>query len=59
MKNEIFRLGLETFQDKEKFKRWLSKPNSSLGGAIPCELIRNNPKEIINCLNRINYGNYA
>lgn len=56
MKNKIFRLGLETFGDKEKFKRWLSKPNRSMGGDIPCELMNQN---VLDCLHRIEYGNYA
>lgn len=55
MKIKIFRLGLDTFEDKEKFRRWLCKPNISLGGAIPKELMNT---QVLNCLYRIEYGNY-
>lgn len=57
---KIFRIGLDTFGDKEKFRRWLCKPNISLGGAVPQKLMNEEGgyTQVLNCLYRIEYGNY-
>ncbi|MCJ8167214.1 DUF2384 domain-containing protein [Pontibacter sp. E15-1] len=59
---ELLDFGLEVFNDeKEKFQRWLKKPNISLGGATPESLFDSltGIQEVRNSLNRLEYGNMA
>lgn len=54
--------GQEVFnQEREKFMRWLKKPNISLGGNRPEDLFDSvtGMQEVRNCLNRIEFGNLA
>ena len=59
---ELISFGIEVFNsEKEKFHRWLKKPNLSLGGAIPVSLFDSMTgiQEVRNSLNRLEYGNPA
>ncbi|MDC8000934.1 DUF2384 domain-containing protein [Aequorivita todarodis] len=59
---ELLDFGLEVFNnEKEKFQRWLKKPNISLGGATPQSLFDSltGIQEVRNSLNRLEYGNMA
>ncbi len=60
--SELLDFGLEVFDnEKEKFQRWLKKPNISLGGATPESLFDSltGIQEVKNTLNRLEYGNLA
>lgn len=59
---ELLDFGLEVFNnEKEKFQRWLTKPNLSLGGVTPESLFDTltGIQEVRNSLNRIEYGNMS
>jgi putative toxin-antitoxin system antitoxin component (TIGR02293 family) len=59
---ELLDFGLNVFNnEKEKFQRWLKKPNISLGGATPESLFDSltGIQEVRNSLNRLEYGNMA
>lgn len=59
---ELLDFGLSVFnEEKEKFQRWLKKPNSSLGGNSPESLFDSltGIQEVKNSLNRLEYGNMA
>lgn len=59
---ELLDFGLEVFNnEKEKFQRWLKKPNISLGGVSPQSLFDSltGIQEVRNSLNRLEYGNMA
>lgn len=60
--SEVLDFGLEVFNnEKEKFHRWLKKPNLSLGGESPESMFDSitGIQEVRNALNRIEYGNMA
>ncbi|QBO58501.1 type II RES/Xre toxin-antitoxin system antitoxin [Chryseobacterium salivictor] len=62
MITELLDYGLEVFNDeKEKFQRWLKKPNLSLGGNSPESLLDTTTgiDEVNYALNRIEFGNFA
>jgi putative toxin-antitoxin system antitoxin component (TIGR02293 family) len=59
---ELFEYGLEVFnQDHKSFDNWLRKPNPSLAGHVPESLFDTftGMQEVRNCLQIIDYGNYA
>ena len=59
---EVLDHGLDVFNnEKEKFTRWLKKPNISLGGASPDSLFDSltGIQEVRNSLNRIESGNMS
>lgn len=59
---ELLDFGLEVFNnEREKFQRWLKKPNVSLGGVKPQSLFDSvtGIQEVKNSLNRLEYGNMA
>ena len=59
---DLIQYGQEVFnQEKEKFQRWLKKPNSSLGGQTPESMLDTTTgiEEIRKCLSRIEYGSLA
>ena len=59
---ELLDFGLEVFNnEKDKFQRWLKKPNISLGGTSPESLFDSltGIQEVKNTLNRLEYGNMA
>lgn len=60
--SELIDFGYNVFNEEdEKFQRWLKKPNLSLGGTLPIELLDtiSGIDEVKFCLNRIEYGNFA
>ncbi len=60
--SELLQFGAQVFNDeKEKFQRWLKKPNISLGSVTPESLFDSvtGIQEVRNCLNRLEYGNFA
>lgn len=62
MLTELLEFGLGVFNNEgEKFKRWLKKPNASLGDATPESLFDSftGIQEVKNSLNRLEYGNMA
>ena len=59
---ELLDFGMDVFNhEKEKFQRWLKKPNVSLGGATPESLFDSltGIQEVRNSLNRLEFGNMA
>lgn len=59
---ELLDFGLDVFNDeRDKFQRWLKKPNRSLGGASPESLFDSltGIEEVKNCLARLEYGNMS
>ena len=59
---ELIDYGLEVFNnEKEKFQRWLKKPNITLAGNTPISLLDTSTgiEEVRNNLNRIEFGNFA
>lgn len=59
---ELVDFGIEVFNNEEdKFQRWMKKPNFSLGENSPESLLDSvtGIQEVRNCLNRIEYGNFA
>lgn len=59
---ELLDYGIEVFnKEKEKFQRWLKKPNLSLGQDTPESLLDTltGIQEVYFCLNRLEYGNLA
>ncbi len=59
---ELIDFGIEVFNNEvDKFQRWLKKPNLSLGTATPESLFDSitGIQEVRNCLNRIEFGNFA
>uniref|UniRef100_UPI003B9C2F75 type II RES/Xre toxin-antitoxin system antitoxin n=1 Tax=Flectobacillus sp. TaxID=50419 RepID=UPI003B9C2F75 len=59
---ELLDYGIEVFnQEEDKFQRWLKKSNIALGGVTPESLLDSTTgiQEVMNCLNRLEYGNLA
>jgi putative toxin-antitoxin system antitoxin component (TIGR02293 family) len=59
---ELLDYGQEVFnQEEEKFLRWLAKPNLSLNGIAPIELMDTitGLEEVKSCLDRLEYGAFA
>lgn len=59
---ELLDFGIEVFNNEtEKFQRWMKKENASLGGNSPESLLDSvtGIQEVKNCLNRIEFGNFA
>ena len=64
MKNreKLLKYGIEVFNSEiDKFSNWLLKPNVSLDGKIPNELLETTEgiKEVKSCLDRIEYGIFS
>lgn len=60
--NELIDFGNNVFNNEEKkFQRWIKKPNLSLGNNTPESLLDSTTgiQEVMNCLNRIEFGNLA
>lgn len=60
--SEVLDFGIEVFNnEKEKFQRWLSKPNLSLGSVAPESLFDSltGIQEVRSALNRLEFGNMA
>ena len=59
---EILDYGLSVFNnEKLKFEKWLDESNISLNNKKPRSLLFSNKgcKEVLDCLNRIEYGNFS
>lgn len=59
---ELVDFGIEVFNNEEdKFQRWMKKMNFSLGNNTPESMLDSitGIQEVRNCLNRIEYGNFA
>lgn len=56
--SEVTKVGLDVFEDMDKFKLWLETPNFSLGNLKPLELLKDSYGKdlVIGELTRINYG---
>lgn len=60
--NELIDYGLEVFNnEEEKFQRWLKKPNLSIGGSSPENMLDTitGINEVKFSLNRLEFGNLA
>jgi putative toxin-antitoxin system antitoxin component (TIGR02293 family) len=60
--NELIDFGIDVFNnEEEKFQRWLKKPNLSMGGITPESMLDTitGINEVRNCLNRLEFGNFA
>ena len=60
--NELIDYGLEVFNhEEEKFQRWLKKPNLSIGGSTPENMLdtMTGINEVKFSLNRLEFGNLA
>jgi putative toxin-antitoxin system antitoxin component (TIGR02293 family) len=57
----IFARAEEVFEDKEKARRWLHKPNRVLGGRTPLQALETDigTLEVVRILGRIEYGVYS
>lgn len=62
LQEELIDYGIEVFnKEEDKFQRWMNKPNDSLGKNTPESLLDSivGIQEVRNCLNRIEFGNFA
>lgn len=58
-REKLLKYGIEVFNSEiNKFSNWLFKPNYSLGGAIPNDLLETEEglKQVKNCLDKIENG---
>lgn len=61
-REKVLKYGIEVFNSETtKFSNWLFKPNYSLGGAVPNDLLETEEgvKQVKNCLDRIEFGNFS
>lgn len=58
---DIYSYGYEVFEDEERFNEWVFRPNQSLGGYSPYDLLDNQfgREEVRNLIGRIDYGVYS
>jgi putative toxin-antitoxin system antitoxin component (TIGR02293 family) len=58
---DIYSYGYEVFEDEDKFKQWMFRPNQALGGKSPYDVIDNQfgREEVKNIIGRIDYGVYS
>ena len=58
---DIYSYGYEVFEDKERFNEWIFRPNRSLGGQMPYDLLDNQygREEVKNVIGRIDFGVYS
>lgn len=58
---DIYSFGYEVFEDTDKFNKWMFRPNQSLGGKLPYDIIDNvfGREEVKNLIGRIAYGVYS
>jgi uncharacterized protein (DUF2384 family) len=62
LQEELIDYGIEVFnKEEDKFQRWMNKPNDSLDKNTPESLLDSivGIQEVKNCLNRIEFGNFA
>lgn len=61
-REKVLKYGIEVFNgETDKFSSWLLKSNTSLGGAVPNNLLETEQglKQVKNCLDRIEFGNFS
>jgi putative toxin-antitoxin system antitoxin component (TIGR02293 family) len=58
---DLFLYGIEVFDDKENFFKWLNLPNTALGGFEPQELVMipGGVSKVKDIIGRIEYGVYS
>lgn len=58
---DLFLYGIEVFESKENFFKWLQLPNTALGGMQPQQLIElpDGTSKVRDILGRIEYGVYS
>lgn len=58
---DIYSYGYEVFEDKGRFNEWIFRPNRSLGGQMPYDLLDNQygREEVKNVIGRIDFGVYS
>ncbi len=58
---EIYSYGYSVFDEAQKFRDWVFRPNRALGGKPPFELLDNQfgREEVKNLIGRIEYGVYS
>lgn len=58
---DIYSYGYDVFGDRERFNRWIFRPNRALAGKVPFALLDNTfgRAEIRNLIGRIEYGVYS
>jgi putative toxin-antitoxin system antitoxin component (TIGR02293 family) len=57
----IYSYGYEVFEDKDRFNRWVLRPNRALGGRAPFDILQSTfgREEVKNLIGRIEYGVYS
>jgi len=61
-REKVLIYGIQVFNGElDKLSNWLLKPNPSLGGKTPNDLMGTEEglKEVKNCLDRIEFGNFS
>ena len=58
---DLFLYGIEVFESKENFFKWLNLPNAALGGMEPKELVEipDGLSKVRDVIGRIEYGVYS
>jgi putative toxin-antitoxin system antitoxin component (TIGR02293 family) len=58
---DIYSYGYQVFEDTERFNQWMFRPNRSLGGKTPYDIIDSQfgREEVKNIIGRIDYGVYS
>jgi putative toxin-antitoxin system antitoxin component (TIGR02293 family) len=58
---DLFLYGIEVFESKENFFKWLNLPNTALGGLEPLELIEipDGISKVRDIIGRIEHGVYS
>jgi len=58
---DIYSYGYEVFEDQNRFNEWIFRPNKSLGGQSPYDLLDNQygREEVKNIIGRIDFGVYS
>lgn len=58
---DLFLYGIEVFESKENFFKWLSLPNTALGGMEPMELVEipDGLSKVRDIIGRIEHGVYS
>ncbi len=55
---DIYSFGFAIFEDKNRFNKWIFRPNKALGGKAPFDILHNSfgREEVRNLIGRIEYG---
>jgi putative toxin-antitoxin system antitoxin component (TIGR02293 family) len=58
---DIYSYGYEVFEDQDRFNEWIFRPNRSLGGQAPYDILDNQygREEVKNIIGRIDFGVYS